>query len=92
LKIEQNGNFVNADASIDFNPILWMMFMMGAAAGPVGKEEAAFAMWIALHRPTWAGVKVRAALENRVPIEDLIHLQALPKAEFFEAFLSSKRD
>src|SRR5450759_4135418 len=97
--IKEHANFFkhannDHDKSIDFNPVLSMMFIMGAAAGlrtiedgRPGKEEAAFALYVALHRPTWAGVKVRQALADRVPIEDLAHFQTLPKAQFFDAYM-----
>jgi hypothetical protein len=103
-KMKEHASFFkhasrDPDGSIDFDPVLSMMFMMNAVAGmriiaggPSGKEESAFMLWVALHQPTWAGVKVRQALANRVPIEDLAYFQALPKAEFFEAFMSIKRD
>jgi hypothetical protein len=102
--IKEHANFfkhANNDhnKSIDFNPVLSMMFMMGAAAGLTsidtgrpGKEEAALALWIALHRPTWAGVKVREALVNRVPVEELAHFQTLPKAQFFDAYMIARQD
>lgn len=102
--IKEHANFFkhannDADGTIDFNPVLSMMFIMGAAAGlrtiedgRPGKEEAAFALYVALHRPTWAGVKVRQALADRVPIEDLAHFQTLPKAEFFDAYMIARQD
>jgi hypothetical protein len=103
ITIKKHANFFkhannDADDSIDFNPTLSMMFIMGAAAGlrtiesgPPGNEESAFALWIILHRPTWAAAQVRERLKNRVPVEDLTYFQTLPKAQFFEAFMIAKR-
>jgi len=103
-KMKEHASFFkhashDPDGEIDFDPVLSMMFLMSAVAGmkiisggPSEKEESAFMLWIALHQPTWAGVKVRQALADRIPIEDLAYFQALPKAQFFDAFLSAKRD
>ena len=108
--IKEHANFFkhannDPDGSIDFNPVLSMMFMMGASAGLriidnglagkevlAGKEESALALWIVLHRPTWAAAKVRATLQDRYPVEDILYFQALPKAQFFDALLSAQRD
>jgi hypothetical protein len=88
----------DADKSIDFNPILTMMFFMGAIAGlkimgetKPGEEESAFALWVVLHRQNWATAQAREILQNRIPIEDLNAFKTLPKALFFEAFTSVKR-
>jgi hypothetical protein len=79
-----------------------MMFMMGAVAGmkiidagaglPSGDEESALMIWIALHRPTWAAARVRQILIDRIPVEELGYFRALPKAQFFDAFMIAKRD
>jgi hypothetical protein len=103
-KIKEHASFFkhashDPDGEIDFDPVLSMMFLMGAVAGmkiisggPSAKEESAFLLWIAIHQPTWAGIKVRQLVADRIPIEDLADFQALPKAQFFDAFLSAKRD
>lgn len=100
-RIKEHASFFkhasrDPDGEIDFDPVLSMMFMMGATAGmkligSAGKEELAFMLWVAIHMPTWAGFTTRQVLADRVPVEDIAYFQALPKAEFFDAFLSAKR-
>jgi hypothetical protein len=104
-KIKEHASFFkhashDPDGTIDFDPVLSMMFMMGAVAGmkiievglPAGKEESAFMVWVALHRPTWASARARQILIDRFPVEELAHFQALPKAQFFDAFMIAKQD
>jgi hypothetical protein len=103
-KIKEHANFFkhannDPDGSIDFDPVLSMMFIMGGVAGMKvissgrsGPEESAFILWVTLHRPTWAAARARQLLIDRIPIEELAFFKALPKAQFFEAFLSPRRD
>jgi hypothetical protein len=88
----------DADKSIDFNPTLTMMFLMGAVAGlkvmqetKPGEEESALAFWIVLHRQSWVTAKAREVFQSRIAVEDLDAFKVLPKLEFFKAFTSKTR-
>ena len=79
------------DHSIEFRPLLSVLFMMGAGAGlrladePESSEELAFAFWVFLHRPRWMREGVRKVFENSVPVEQLARLKAIPKPRFLKA-------
>jgi len=80
------------DNSIEFSPTLSLLFIMGAGAGlrlagaPKSAEESAFEFWIFLHRPRWVSARVRKLFEDKIEVENLAHMKAVPKSLFLKAF------
>jgi hypothetical protein len=96
ISIKKHANFfkhakTDWDHSIEFRPILSVLFMMGAGAGlrlagePESPEESAFAFWMFLHRPRWVSERARKVFEDSVPVEQLATLKAIPKSRFLKS-------
>jgi hypothetical protein len=96
ISIKKHANFFKHakrdwDKSIDFEPILSLLFMMGAGAGlrnageRASDEESAFALWMFLHRPRWVRPTARKFFENSVHVEDIPRLKAIPKSRFLKS-------
>jgi hypothetical protein len=96
ISIKKHANFfkhANADwdHSIEFRPILSILFMLGAGAGlrlagePQSPEESAFAFWMFLHRPRWVSERVRKLFENSVPVEQRTRMKTIPKSRFLRS-------
>jgi hypothetical protein len=79
------------NGSIELEPILSVLFMMGAGAGlrlagePESAEESSFAFWMFLHRPRWASPRMRKVFEDSIPVEQLARMKAIPKSRFLKA-------
>ena len=86
------------DASIEFAPILSVLFLMGSTAGirPMRElpsiEETAFVFWFFLHEPRWLTASFRKRFEDLVPIKDHIEMRTVPKPEFLNAFILAMKN
>jgi hypothetical protein len=79
------------DGSIEFPPITSLLFMMGAGAGlrlageSETTEESALGLWIFIHKPHWMTAGARKVLENRISVDHLAEMKAVPKPLFLKA-------
>jgi hypothetical protein len=78
--------------SLEFNPSLTLLFIMGAASGlrlmkeSPSREELSIFYWLCFHHPKWIEPGFRKRLENRLSAEDLAHIKTVKKPEFLLAF------
>jgi hypothetical protein len=85
------------EGSIKFPPLISLFFMMGAGAGLrlAGEretvEELALGLWIFIHKPHWMTVSARKLFENRISVDHLAEMKAVPKPLFLKA-LNVARD
>jgi hypothetical protein len=67
--------------------------MIFSAAGLklLGEQESravdALFLWLTLHEPRLILEKYREAFSDRITVQDLENVRAMPKADFFEAYL-----
>jgi hypothetical protein len=94
--IKEHANFFkhaknDFDASIDFAPVISVLFMMSAITGigilgrPHTAEETALTFWLFIHEPDWIKPAFRQRFADRVPVEDFAHVKTVEKTEFLEA-------
>lgn len=82
----------DTDDALRFQPLLTDLFLLFTIAGfklldePLGDEESAFLAWLGYHRPDLLTERGREAYTNSVPVDQLEHIRAIPKRNFFETF------
>jgi hypothetical protein len=86
------------EGSIEFPLLTSVFFMMGAAAGlrlageRDSHEELALALWIFIHKPRWMTAAARKLFENRISVEHVAQMKAVPKPLFLKAFKTTRNE
>ena len=100
--VKKEANFFkhadrDGDSVIEFDPRITEYFILFAMAArescgeAISEEELVFNWWARIHRVELLSDKGLKLLEKQLPINDLNHIKAAPKREFFERVLRGIR-
>lgn len=87
----------DSEAVIDFKPALTEGFLVFAVAGfdlcgeAQSDEFVAFKNWMRLHKPGFMAEAERKAFEERMSVEQLAQLRAIPKHKYFQETMNALR-
>jgi hypothetical protein len=96
-RLKQHANFFkhadkDADAKIEFNPVLSEYFILFAIVGITlsgerhSTEESAFLLWVHLHRPELLSTQGQKRFNHDIPIDQIEPVRAVAKNKFLGGF------
>jgi hypothetical protein len=102
VALKSHANFFkhgdrDAEAVIDFKPALTEGFLVFAIVGfelcgeSSSDEFIVFKGWMRLQKPGFMAEAERKTLEERMRVDQLTEIRALPKHEFFQATMNALR-